>query len=493
MLKVEEKITIISLWKNGTSERQIARQLGISRTTVAKYLSKYHEQGEQIFGENSINRPFAAEPHRDLIVSWLEKEPKLSIQRIWEKLKEEQNYEYGYDSVRHFTRELKVSKDIYPVFEVTNPGEEAQVDFGYIGLIYDSVTRKKRKAHVFCMRLIYSRYDYYEVVFDQKVKTFLECHKNAFNHFGGVPENVKIDNLKAAILEANFYAPTYQQEYLRFSKHYGFNPHPCRPYKPKDKAHVENGIKYVKGNFFAGRSFRDKKDCNERLLLWMQEKSQRRHGTTRKQPLKVFNEEEKSSLLPLPIEPYEIYEWSFHKLHPDCYLRIDKNFYSAPHEHVGKTLNVRRTNIFVEIYDDKFNLICGHEKAIGCGIRVKNKAHFPEWVELISTGYHSYYMAQADKFGKDVVEYLENIFKNHKSSGYRMVQGILSLGKKYGKEQLTEACKRAAQYQNFSYICIKNILTKNLITRQQLKDTEDFTVKHDSKLFASDLKQYDIN
>jgi transposase len=174
VIKVEQKITILSLWKNGLSKREIGKKLNISKTTAGKWIRKYEKQGEKIFYEQGIDRDHAAAAYKDTILSWIEKEPKLSILRIWEKLREEKDYKHGYDSVRYFLKSLNLSKEIYPVFDISNPGEEAQVDFGYVGLIHDPEARKRKKAYVFCMRLIYSRYDYYEVVFDQKVKTFIK-------------------------------------------------------------------------------------------------------------------------------------------------------------------------------------------------------------------------------------------------------------------------------------------------------------------------------
>ena len=105
----------------------------------------------------------------------------------------------------------------------TLPGEEAQVDFGYVGLTPDN-NGKRRKTWVFNMRLSYSRLDYYEKVYDQRVETFIQCHINAFKYFEGITEYVKTDNLKAAILQANFYEPIYQQMYKNFALHYGFKP-----------------------------------------------------------------------------------------------------------------------------------------------------------------------------------------------------------------------------------------------------------------------------
>ncbi|MDI6641099.1 MAG: DDE-type integrase/transposase/recombinase [Elusimicrobiota bacterium] len=147
---------------------------------------------------------------------------------------------------------------------ITNPAEEAQVDFGYAGLVAD-IDSKIKNSWVFCMELTYSNKSYYETVFRQDVRTFLSCHINAFRYFGGVPKTVKIDNIKSAILKASFYEPEYQKEYLRFANYYGFAPIPCRIYTPTDKASVETQVGYVKNNFFKGRKFVNISDCNLQL------------------------------------------------------------------------------------------------------------------------------------------------------------------------------------------------------------------------------------
>ena len=151
------------------------------------------------------------------------------------------------------------------------------------------------------MRLSYSRLDYYEKVYDQRVETFIQCHINAFKYFGGVPECVKIDNLKAAILEANFYEPVFQSMYKGFATHYNFKPVPCRIYRPNDKGKVESGIKYVKQNFFLGRTFKDSDDLDRQLRNWLNRTcNQRIHGTTKKVPFEVFNTDEKEKLQAIP-------------------------------------------------------------------------------------------------------------------------------------------------------------------------------------------------
>ena len=121
----------------------------------------------------------------------------------------------GYTTVKTFVADIKANRDIFVRIH-TKPGQEAQVDFGYVGFSPDN-SGKRRKTWVFNMRLSYCRLDYYEKVYDQRVETFIQCHINAFKYFGGVPESVKIDNLKAAILEANFYEPVFQSMYNSFS------------------------------------------------------------------------------------------------------------------------------------------------------------------------------------------------------------------------------------------------------------------------------------
>jgi transposase len=490
MLRVEQKITIKTLHELGTPKKKIAKELGISKNTVKKYIKEIEVSEKNIF-KTSVSKTSKVDEYKKLILKWLCLDPKLSNLRIWEKLKEEASFSYGYDSVRRYVRKLRFKENIYPYIPEGIAGEEAQVDFGYIGFLLDPYTNKKRKAWVFCMRLIYSRYDYYKIVFDQKVSTFIECHINAFRYFGGVPRRVKIDNLKSAILEASFYQPVYQNEYLALSQHYKYLIEPCRVYKPKDKAFVENGIKYVKHNFIAGRSFSDINDCNNQLKHWMKEKAKRVHGTTRKIPLNVFLDEEKSKLIKLPIENFDTGKWLKRKLHPDCYINVDKAYYSVPHEFVGKELNIRVGSSFIEIFNNNLSVICIHPKALKEKQRINNESHFPDWFnDIASRNSKDYYLKQAQKYGDVVHNYCSTMFEENSGSGYRMVQGILTLAKKYDKKRIEKACSRASIYNNYSYQCIKNILTKNLVF--DLEDLENFQNFKTSNTYKSDLKEYDL-
>jgi len=162
--------------------------------------------------------PNKLDNYKEQILKLLEQ--NLSGVRIFEELTAA-GINTSYASVKKYIVEIKGGKNICIRFH-TKAGEEAQVDFGYVGLGFDK-NNARRKCWVFNMRLSYSRLDYYERVFDQKVETFIQCHINAFKFFGGIPQCIKIDNLKAAILEAHFYEPVYQELYKQFATYYGFN------------------------------------------------------------------------------------------------------------------------------------------------------------------------------------------------------------------------------------------------------------------------------
>ena len=236
MIEIGYFMTIITLYKQGESQRKIARLVGHDRKTVRRIIKLYKEKG--VIEPIRKQKESSLDGYKELIIELMEKD--ISGVRIHEELIKE-GLKISYPSVARYLESIKGKNNVCVRFH-TKAGEEAQVDFGYVGLL-PSKNGKKVKAWVFNMRLSYSRLDYYEIVNDQKVETFLMCHINAFRNFGGVPKLVKIDNLKAAILEANFYEPVYQRAYKAMSGHYGYEIIPCRVRKPQEKGKVEAGIK----------------------------------------------------------------------------------------------------------------------------------------------------------------------------------------------------------------------------------------------------------
>jgi transposase len=230
----------------GSSDRQIERDTKIDRRTIKRYMDWAQAQGllegplpslEELQGSADQTLPkqtppqnvSSVEPHRGL-VEQLVKE-NVEIAAIKCRL-EERGYTGSYQAVYRFVRKLKPRTPRATVRVERKPGEEAQVDFGYAGRMIDPDTGELRRTWAFVMTLSWSRHQYAEFVFDQKVATWLRCHRNAFAFFGCDPRRVVIDNLKAAIIKAVWDDPEVQQSYRDCAAHYGFLVAPCRPRTP---------------------------------------------------------------------------------------------------------------------------------------------------------------------------------------------------------------------------------------------------------------------
>ena len=447
MIGVAMYITIKSLWERHKNKSLIARLTGHDWKTVAQKIKEI-EAGKEY--PKKKPHPWILDSHKEQIMKWLE--DNLSGVRIHEKMQEE-GIKVGYSTVKDYICKIKKRDNIF-IRMHTLPGEEAQVDFGYLG--YTLYQGKKRKTWVFNMRLSYSRLDYYEIVYDQRVETFIRCHINAFNYFGGIPRYIKIDNLKSAILQANFYEPIYQELYKNFASHYGFHPLPCRVRRPNDKGKVESGIKYVKNNFFSGRKFRNEKELKERLNRWCNKINCRIHGTTRKVPKEVFEKEEKMKLKPLPKEEFKLVKVGSRKVYHDCHIYVDYNYYSVPFSYVGRQVEIELSKNLLKVFYQGEEITV-HLRLTGRGTFSTNNSHYPTYKRYSDTEYQEKYQAKMAHLGTYTEQLFFLIIKEHPKDWNRTVQGILSLQKTYPSKVIEAACKRALSFGVTRYSVIKNI------------------------------------
>ena len=373
-------------------DRAIHRQTGVHRQTVKRYREWAVEQGllegplppiEELQALLEATLPntqppqnvSSVEPYRD-IVEQLHREG-VEMAAIHQRLKE-RGYIGSYSSVYRFVRNLEPRMPDVTVRVETPPGEEAQVDFGYAGRMVDPDTGGLRKTWTFVMTLSWSRHQYVEFVFDQKVETWLRLHRNAFAFFRGVPERIVIDNLKAGIIRACWHEPLAQQSYRECAEHYGFLISPCRPRTPRHKGKVEKGgIHYVKRNFLGGREPTTLTQANRDVRHWaLVVAGERVHGTTKERPLERF-ELERGALRPLPDAPYDMAIWKEVKLHRDCYVVFDQAYYSAPFRLVGQKLRVRGGSREVQIFTPDYQLVATHARAQRPGRRQTHPDHLP--------------------------------------------------------------------------------------------------------------------
>lgn len=457
MLGVEMHITIKTLFEKGYNKTQIANMLSIDRKTVRKVLKEIEING------NVERRKKATliDQYKEYIEIQAAKE--LSAKRIYQDMVRDFGYKNSYDTVKRYVAKIRYSTPkAYMVLNAL-PGEEAQVDFGYIGTLKLS-NNKRKKAWVFVMTISYSRYMYAQIVLDQSVATFIDCHKNAFRYFGGIPQTVKIDNLKAAILEADFYEPTVQRSYAAFALHYGFSAEPCRVRTPTDKGKVESNVKYIKDNCFKKREFESLNVAKIFLKQWLKEIANNRiHGTTKKVPSEVFKSIEKEKLKAIPTEDYNISDFSKCTVMTNCHISYKGNYYSVPYIYIGEHVDVIVSNNLLKVFKNNIEIALHPLIKDEKGLYMTNKSHYPKSKNITNEDIKSTYKEQMSEIGANALKFFEEFIKQPQNKySYRPIGGIIALRKKYNDQTINAACLRAYTYGALKYKVVKNICEKGL-------------------------------
>ena len=464
------------------SGRAIHRATGLGRPTIAKY-RRWAEQAGWLdpaqplpsLTEIQARLPSlqaapppqmvsTVEPYRAVVTQLLER--GLEIEAIYQRLKEDHGYPGKYLSVWRFVRHLSVTCPDVTVRVEVEPGAEAQVDFGYAGLIFDPATQTLRRAWAFVMTLSWSRHQYVELVFDQSVLTWLELHRHAFEFFGGVPRKVILDNLKAGIIQASLDDPQVQRAYRECAEHYGFLIAPCRPATPQHKGKVESGVHYVTRNFLAGRDYTTPHHhlhhANADARRWVQEVAgQRVHGTTKQKPLERFQTLERATLQALPATAYEAATWKQVKLHRDCHVVFENAYYSAPYRFVHDQLWVRGTARTVQIYRD-FELIATHSRAAQPGQRQTELVHLPPEKVAGLTLTPQACQERAARIGPRTAEALAHLLAERPVDRLRAVHHLLRQAEQGDAARLERACARAVAFGEISVRTLRNMLKNGI-------------------------------
>ncbi len=467
---------IIHRLQQAQSERQIAQDLRVSRLTVGKYHRLAKQEGYLDGNQNlPSNKELLAKlgpakgpprlessvaPYKELVERFLDDGVEKTA--ILARLRDDHGYTGSYSSIWRFVDRLRPSQPEVCVRVHTGPGEEAQVDFGSVGLLLDPKQGRPRTAYAFVMTLCFSRHQYAELVFDQKVGTWIACHRHAFESFGGIVQRVVPDNLKAAVLVASLHDPILGEAYRRMAQHYGFVISPTRPGTPAHKGKVESGVHYLKRNFMAGQEFANIDVANERLQVWVREVAGvRRHGTTGQPPLALFNEREKAALSALPIYPFSLCEVRQVKLHDDCHVVIDGSFYSAPWTYVGQALEAYIHERVVEIYQG-VELLTTHPRAKSKGEWHTRLEHYPPEKAAYLERTPDRCRRIAEAIGPATSEVVQTLLAERPLDRLRSVQGILRLVETVGRRRLEAACARALYFGDPRYRRIRDILNAAL-------------------------------
>lgn len=371
-------------------------------------------------------------------------------------------YAGHYSSVRRFLNKLKGRHIDATMILDFAPGEAAQVDFGAGPKVIDPVTGELVPTWFFVMTLCFSRHQYVEFVYDQTVETWQRCHHHALRHFGGVPQRLIIDNPKCAITRAVIDDPQVQRAYAECAQGYGFLVSPCPPADAAKKGIVESGVKYVKGNFLPLREFVDFNDLNRQAQAWvMQEAGRRIHGTTREQPLALF-ELERASLQVLPARAPEVCAWAQAKVHRDTHAQFAYCLYSVPYQLIGTEVLIRATSSMVEAFDAEHQLVASHPRGKRRGQRFTNDAHLPPAAQAWKMQSPRYCVERATAIGPACLALVTRLFGDRVLDRLRNVQSLLRLADTFGPERLEAACRRMGEVDIVSARTVRLMLQNGL-------------------------------
>jgi hypothetical protein len=271
-----------------------------------------------------------------------------------------------------------------------------------------------------------------------------------------------LDNLKAGVVKALVIDPVIGEAYRKLAQHYHFLISPNRPRTPQHKGKVENGVNYVKRNFFAGQEFVDMNCANQHLKTWIMETAGvRNHGTTHQAPLKLFQEIEKEILQDLPTEAFDLCEIRIAKVHKDCHIVVDGSYYSVPYKFVGMAVEVHIHKNTLEIYTQQ-ELLRIHVRARRKGQWQTEMADYPPYKAQYLLKTPQYCLKAASGIGPNTHQVAEQLLADRPLDRLRSVQAILKLAESVGETRLEAACARAIYFGDSTYRCIKNILNAAL-------------------------------
>lgn len=466
-LKANMIETTRKLGEKHWSVRRISRELGIHRNTVRKYLGE--DPKCTIAPPGPTGRRSLCSVHDKYIKGLLGDE--LSAQRIFQDLQSEKGFKGSYDSVKRYVRKIATDQELpFRRMEVL-PGTECQVDYG-TGAWIRGEDGKRRKTHLFRVVLSCSRKAYSEASFTQETECFLRALENAFRHFGGVPETVVIDNLKAGVIKPCAYDPELNPKLRDFAKHYGTCILPCRVRTPRHKGKVERQVGYAQDNALKGRVFRTLAEQNAHLRDWEANVADKRiHGTTRRQVQRMFDEE-KPHLGALPPDLFPAFREGRRKVHRDGHVEVARAYYSVPPEYTRREVWVRHDGRLVEVFNEARERLCVHPQREP-GQRSTRREHIPaEKIAHPERG-NEWMLRKARLIGNGAHAWAKAMLANRGIPGVRVLNGLLSLEKKHAFAAIDAGCAKALDAGEFSLKGLRRHIENNSETQQRFVFTDE--------------------
>ena len=465
----------------GVSERRIAATVGISRSTVGKYLRRAGVIGitwpvPEDIDDGELERRLFPPPafdeglvrplpdwtyaHREL------KRRGVTLLLLWEEYRAEHADGYGYSRFCDLYGDWR--RTISATMRQTHAaGEKLFVDFaGDTVPVFDAATGAEQRAHIFVAVLGASNYTYAEARWSEGLPDWIGAHANAFASIGGVPKAVVCDNLKAGVTATCRHEPGINRTYQELAEHYATAILPARSRKPRDKAKVEVAVLIVQRYVLArlrNRRFFSLSELNDaicKIVGDLNAKIMRKLGVSRNE---LFAEIDRQALKPLPAEPYAYAEWKRCRVAPDYHVEIADHYYSVPFRLIRQEVEARITDRTVEILH-KGARVASHARAHTRHRHTTIPEHMPSAHRRYAEWTPARMKRDAARIGPATIALVEAIMaaKPHPEQGFRACLGILRLARSYGSARIEAACRRGNDIGATTYGSIKSILQHGL-------------------------------
>ncbi|TDK86603.1 IS21 family transposase [Mycobacterium paragordonae] len=474
-------VELFTHWHAGRSQVQLSDSLKIDRKTIRKYLAPAIAAGIEPGGP-----PLSAESWAELIEGWFPElndpglrahtwpliaayrdqikvwlDADVTVATIAQRLRDDHQLAASESSVRrwiatHFAEEAAREKVTVPRGPV-DPGSEAQIDYGKLGMWFDPSTGRRVAVWAFVMVLACSRHLFVRPVIRMDQTTWCACHVAAFEYFGGVPARLVCDNLKTGVDKPDLYDPQINRSYAELAVHYGTLVDPARAFKPKDKPRVERPMSYVRDSFWKGRDFTSLAVMQVDAARWSTEVAGGRHCRALEgaAPVRVFEAVEADALIALPRTAFELTTWSVGTVGVDAHLKVGKALYSVPWRLIGQRLHARTAGDVVQIFTGADVVATHLRRPSG---RSTDFSHYPPEKIAFHMKTPAWCRRTAELIGPACEQVITDFMADNAIHHLRSAQGVLGLRDKHGCERLEAACARAIAAGDPSYRTIKGIL-----------------------------------
>jgi len=470
-------------WYAGRSQAQIADSLGLDRKTVRKYLAPvaaaglvpggppvmteadWRARAQSWFpalvdkGLRQVTWP-AIDVHRDYITAQLA--AAVTVSTIHQRLVDEHGLVASVASLRRWVAGNLPEEARRAQVRVlrpgpVQPGSEAQIDYGRLGVWTDPATGRRHTVQAFVMVLACSRYMFVRPVLRMDQEAWTRCHVEAFAFFGGVPARLVPDNLKTGVGKPDLYDPQINRSYAELAAHYGTLVDPARALKPKDKPRVERPMPYVRDSFWRGREFTTLEGMQVGAVRWCRDVAGGRscRPLDGAAPAAVFAAVEAPALGPLPTVPFVLATWSTGKVGPDIHVKVGPVLYSVPWRLIGQRVHARATATMVQVVHDGKVVATHVRRERGRSTTVE---HYPPERIAFHMRTPTWCREVAEQVGPACCEVIATLLEVNALFRLRAAQGVVGMATKHTPARLEAACARAIEVGDPSYRTIKGIL-----------------------------------